>query len=261
MGSSSEKENAAQTQLRKVGFDRYREVLEHNWKNFFFVHLLTLAGLIPLVIGIAFSVMSSSVLLLIIACVIGGIFAGPAISGMTDCIFRALRDCRDDWWVSYKRQFRQNFKCSVIPGIIFSLFVGFAVFMGIMMYFWSETVPSAGTAALFVLSLVIAAMLFSVYFPQLVLFNQNAFIRLKNCLLFCIKYFWRVLGSAVLQTVWWIAAALFMPWTAFLVPLIGVWYIMFLGFFILYRPLNNAFNIEKSIEEQFPGQIEHKNEI
>lgn len=242
---------------RKEGFDRYREVLGRNWKSFFMVHFLTLAGLIPLGAGIALSVMFSSVPVLAAACVIGGIFAGPALSGMTDCIFRALRDCRDDWWASYKRQFRQNFAGSILPGIVFSLFIGFAVFMGMMMYVWSESAPSAGTTALFIFSFVLASMLFSVFFPQLVLFKQSLFLRLKNCLLFFIKYFWRTIGAAVLQTVWWLIGVLFMPWTAFLVPILGVWYIMFLSFFILYKPLNEAFSIEKSIEESFPGQIEH----
>lgn len=33
----------------------------------------------------------------------------------------------------------------------------------------------------------------------LVLFRQNVSIRLRNCLLFCVKHFWRVLGVGALQ--------------------------------------------------------------
>ncbi len=242
--------------VRLEGFPRYREVLERDWKHLFLVGLITLAGLVPAGLGIAYAVMSSSVLVLIAACAAGGLIAGPAVSGMVDCVFRGLRDCLDDWWISYKRQFKQNWKSSLLPGIVFTMFIGFAVFMGMMMFAWSQTMPTLGTIAVYLFSIVLAIMFFSVYWPQLVLFKQSTRIRLKNCLLFFIMYFWRTLGVSALQTFWWIAAALFMPWTAFLVPFLSVWFIMYVSFFLLYPKLNEAFEIEKQIAEQFPGQMD-----
>lgn len=237
------------------GFSRYRQVLERYWKHFFIVGLLTLAGLAPLAVGILLAVLSSSVLVLLPACVVGGLFAGPALSGMVDAIFRGLRDCRDDWWASYKKQFRQNLRSSLLPGIVFSLFVGFAVFMGMLLYI-SPVGPGWGTLAVYLFSFVLASMLFATYWPQLVLFEQSNKNRLKNCLLFTLKYFLPTLGVGLLQTVWYAAAVLFMPWTAFLVPILGVWYLLFLVFFILYPRLDEAFLIEQKIEETFPGQID-----
>ena len=245
----------AEKEEQLKGFPRYRFVLEHNWKHFLIVNFITLIGLVPLALGVAYAVMSSSVLVLIPACIVGGIFAGPAIAGMVDCIFRALRTGRDYWWLSYKKQFKQNWKASIFPGIVYSLFIGLYVFMGFMMY-QAELPPSTGTIALYLFCGIVGIMFFSVYFPQLVLFDQKTFIRLKNCILFFIKYFPRTLGVSVLQAVWWIIGVLFMPWTAFLVPFLGVWFIMFLSFFLLYPKLDQAFSIESRIEEQFPGQIE-----
>lgn len=43
--------------------------------------------------------------------------------------------------------------------------------------------------------------------------------------------------------------------TGFLVPFLGVWYILFVAVFLLYDPLNDAFRIEEQICAQFPEQI------
>ena len=73
--------------------------------------------------------------------------------------------------------------------------------------------------------------------------------------LFCIRYFFRVLGAAVLQAAFWAVMVLLLPWTGFLVPFLGVWYILFVAVFLIYDPLNDAFRIEEQICAQFPEQI------
>lgn len=64
------------------------------------------------------------------------------------------------------------------------------------------------------------------------------------------------LKASAIQIIWWLAAFLFLPWTAFLLPLLGVWYILFLAIFTVYRSLDEAFHIEEQIEAHFPGQID-----
>jgi len=58
-----------------------------------------------------------------------------------------------------------------------------------------------------------------------------------------------------LQLLWWIVMVLFLPWSAFLVPFLGVWYILYLSNFLLYDQLDQAFRIEEQIGEAFPEQI------
>ena len=98
-------------------------------------------------------------------------------------------------------------------------------------------------------------MVFSVWWPQVVLFDQNPSVQLKNCVLFCIRFFPRVLGTAVLQAAFWALMVLFLPWTGFLVPFLGVWYILLVAVFLIYDQLNDAFRIEEQICAQFPDQI------
>lgn len=75
--------------------------------------------------------------------------------------------------------------------------------------------------------------------------SGNASVRLQNCLLFCIKYFWRVLGVGLLQLGYWTLFVLFAPWTLLLLPVLGVWYILFLSQFLIYTQMNEAFSIEE----------------
>jgi hypothetical protein len=46
-----------------------------------------------------------------------------------------------------------------------------------------------------------------------------------------------------------------MPWTAFVVPFLGVWYILYVSLFLLYDKLDYAFKIEEQIAERFPEQV------
>ena len=239
---------------RPVGFKRYAQLLEREWKRFFLVDLLTLGCLIPFGAAVVLAVLTSSLVVLIPGCILGGIIAGPGLACMYDCILRALRDNQDDWWHNYKKAFKQNLAASVLPGVLLCLFLGFVVFAGAMMW-WSQLPITAGTVAVMAVSVLIVTMVFSIWWPQIVLFSQRPRIQLKNCVLFIIQYFWRTLGVAALQLGWWILMGLFMPWTAFLVPFLGVWYILFVSQFFLYDRLNSAFRIEEQIAESFPEQI------
>ena len=239
---------------RPVGFKRYAQVLERDWKRFFLVDLLTLASLIPLAAAIVLSVLTSSLVILIPGCVFGGIIAGPGLACMYDCILRSLRDNQDDWWVNYKKAFRQNLGASLLPGMILGLFLGFTIFAGAMMW-WSQLPITAGTVAVMVFSALIVTMVFNVWWPQIALFSQTHKIQLKNCLLFILHHFWRTMGVAALQLLWWVITGLFMPWTAFVVPFLGVWYILYVSQFLIYNQLDRAFNIEQQIAQHFPEQI------
>ena len=135
-------------------------------------------------------------------------------------------------------RFGQNWRDSLIPGILLGLTVGVYTFMA-MLFWWAERSPSLGTVALYLFSLLAALIVNTLYWPQLVLFRQRASIRLRNCLLFCVKYLWRVLGVGILQLGYLVVFVLFAPWTL-LLPILGVWYILFLSQLLLYERMDEA---------------------
>lgn len=127
------------------------------------------------------------------------------------------------------------------------LMIGLYAFMA-MLFWWAETPPSVGTLALYFFGFLLFLVVMTLYWPQFVLFDQSVGIRLRNCILFCAKYFWRVMGVGVLQLVYWTLYVLFAPWTLLLLPFIGLWYIVFLSQFLLYEPFNTAFHVEEQYE-------------
>lgn len=227
----------------RTGFYRYRQLLSECFGRWWKISLLTLLGFLPLAGGIFYGVASTSLLALLPLSVLGGMIAGPFLAGMYDSILRCLRDDYRPWWDSYRRAWRQNWKSSLLPGAVMGLLLGVYAFMG--MLFWvAERLPSLGTVSLALFSLLAAILVGTLYWPQLVLFQQKASIRLRNCLLFTLKYFWRVLGVGVLQLGYWAVFVLFAPWTLLLLPFLGVWYILFLSQFLIYQQLDEAFEIE-----------------
>ncbi len=228
---------------RQTGFYRYRQLLSNRFGRWWKTNLLTLAGFFPLAAGIFYAVASSSILVLLPCSILGGMIAGPFLAGMYDAILRGLRDDSRPWWDSYCLSWRQNWKSSLVPGALLGLILGVYTFMA-MLFWWAERIPSLGTIGLYLFALLVVLIVSSLYWPQLVLFQQKASVRLQNCLLFSIKYFWRVLGVGALQLGYWTVFVLFAPWTLLLLPVLGPWYILFLSQFLIYEQMDKSFHIE-----------------
>ena len=228
-------------------------LLPQDWKSFVLANFLTALGALPFGLGLAAAMLTRSFLILMLACVLGGAIFGPALSGMVDCILRSLRHCQDDWWCSYRKAWKQNWRESLVPGIVLCLFVGFLVFMGLQVFWTSGTLP-LGTALCCLASALLAAILFSVFWPQLVLFRQSHLSRLRNCLLFFFPNFLRCLAAGLLQVAWWVLMLVLYPGSLLLLLFLGFWLILYWTYQILYPALNHVFQIEEKIAETFPEQ-------
>jgi len=241
------------TGRRLTGRERYRELLGRDLFRFLLTNLLTLLGFLPLVAGVSLAILSSSILILLPACAIGGMAAGPAIACMHDTILRSLRDAPGSLAKNYRRALKQNWRQALVPGIIFSLMLGFYAFM-IMMLWWAKTPPGWGSVALLFFGMLLFFMFFTVYWQLLVLFDQPQKQRIINCLLFIVRSFRKVFRASMLQMLYWAVLILFLPLSVVLLPFTGVWFILFSTDFKLYDTMNEAFEIEKQIAEAFPEQ-------
>ena len=183
---------------RQRGFDRYKQLLSIRFGPWWKVNLLALLGCAPLAAGIFYAIGVSSLLVLYPCAAIGGMIAGPFLAGMYDAVLRGLRDDPRPWRQCWKLSWKQNWKGSLIPGALLGLFAGVCAFMS-MLFWWAERSPSLGTVAIYLFAILVVLIVNTLYWPQLVLFRQKISIRLRNCLLFCAKYLWRVLGVGLLQ--------------------------------------------------------------
>ncbi len=58
----------------------------------------------------------------------------------------------------------------------------------------------------------------------------------------------------MLQVLYWTIIVLFLPWSSVILPLTGVWFIVYLVNFLLYNTLDSVFQIEEQIAQVFPEQ-------
>lgn len=238
--------------VRQVGFNRYKQLLSRYAASWIKLNLLTVLGALPLAAGIGYAVLSSSILVLIPLSVLGGMIWGPFLAGLYDGILRGLRDAPGTWWMSWRKSWRQNGRECLLPGAILGLLIGMYAFMAAL-FWWSAAPQTPGTIALYLFSGALFLLLNTLYWPQLVLFRQTALNRMRNIILFTAKYFWRVAGIALLQVVYILIYVLLAPWTLLLVPFLGLWYIIFLSQFLIYEQMNKELGIEEKFQASHSG--------
>ena len=234
---------------RATGFARYQQLLSERFGRWWTVNLLTLMGCLPLAAGIFYAIGTSSILILYPCSLLGGMIAGPFIAGMYDAVLRGLRDDHLPWRDAYVRSWKQNWKGSIVLGAVMGLLLGQYVFMG-MLFWWSETAPSCWTILLYLLGMLLLLVVNTLVWPQLVLFEQKWAIQLYNACLFLLLNFWRVLGVGLLQLGYLAVFVLFAPWPLLLLPVIGVWYIVFVSQFLIYERMDEALRIEEQYHKE-----------
>lgn len=231
---------------RLKGFDRYRQVLSNCAADYFKSSVATALGALPLALGITFSVLSSSILVLVPASLAGGLILGPFLAALYDSILRGLRDRPGRWFASYRKGLAQNLTDALLPGALTGLFAGMFIFMAYIM-FWTDRPVPGSSLLLCLISLYLFLLVSLLVWPQLVLFRQRAADTARNAILFTARYLWRVLGAAALVLFFVLVTVLFAPWSVILVPFLG-WFPLFAALFLIYDQLNESFGLEEAIE-------------
>ena len=187
-----------------------------------------------------------------------GILAGPARAGMYDTVLRALRDEAGYWWTTSRRAFRQNFKASILPGILYCVVVTVQIFLVYfcfnMLYHGTNVGVPMWVAT--VLNLVLFHMLFSYMWPQIVLLDQPLRLTLKNSLNCMIAFLPHALAAALVTILFWGLVILCMPLGLLLMLVFGFWFQCEICCQIVYGDLNRVFHIEESIQKLHDAQLE-----
>ena len=114
---------------RKTGVGRFFELVGRDMSSMFLANLLTCIGFLPVICLVYIGFLMNNLTVMIVSAIAGGILAGPALAGMYDTVLRALRDEAGYWWTTYRRAFRQNFKASILPGILYCVVVTVQIFL------------------------------------------------------------------------------------------------------------------------------------
>ena len=231
---------------RQTGFARYRQLMSFYAFNWLRINMITTAGALPLAAGILYAILTSSLVLLLPLAFLGGMAWGPFLAGQVDGIMRGLRDAPNNWWKNYQKSWRQNWKASLVPGGMLGLLIGLFAFSVYVLYS-AEIPPAFSTLALLAAGFSAVLWFNTLYWPQLVLFDQTAALRIRNLTLFTVKHSVKVFFAVVIQLAWILAMILFAPWTLIVIPFLGFWFPIFLALYRIYPDLNE----DLKIEEQF----------
>ena len=254
----SNETNETPIQGRKVGIARFFELLGRDLWPLYKSGILCVLGFLPGTALAVFGMMAGSALLTVVGGVVGGLVGGPFLSGMIDTVLRALRDEAGYWWTTYRKAFRQNFKASILPGMLYCVVVTVQVFL---VYFcfnmlYHGTNVGVGMWVATVLNLVIFHMLFSYMWPQVVLLDQPFGQTLKNSVNCMIAFLPHALAASLVTVLFWGLVILCMPLGLLLMLVFGFWFQVEITSQIVYGDLDRVFHIEEKIRKLHDAEYE-----
>ena len=230
---------------RKKGAARLLEILSRDLDGIFLSGALAMLACAPAAILAGVALWLGSLPLCLLAAVAAGWLVGPALTSLYDTILRALRDEPGFWWHTYKRVWKQSFKSSLVPGIVFTLLwtlVAYAVFVLPQL-----TEVSAGFGLVLVVDMVLLLTLGSYFWMQNALFETSLSQKLSNCVRMLLGFLPRTALSAAFQLGYWLLMAAVIPRCAFIFLLTGLWVPNLLAAMAVYAPVEKSLHLEEQI--------------
>lgn len=225
----------------KRGIFRFFETLTRDFKDIFRAGFLALLGSLPFGAGIAYSVITHTMLAAPILGLVGGALAGPELCGLADTILRGFRDEPGFWWHTYKKAWCRNAKACLLPGGVGGLLLGTQLFLlANAAPLGLDLLTGAGLAAGVLLVLGLSLYLW----PQLALMELSFGQLLKNSAILFLGQLPRSLAALAILTVYLWGMVQFFMLTVPLLPFTNLWLPALPALFLIYPGINENFQIE-----------------
>ena len=232
---------------RKRGLSRLFEILGRDFGSFFKAGMLAFLGALPFIVGMVFSLLSHSLLVMMIAGVAGGMIAAPQIVGVADTVLRSLRDEPGFWWHTYRRTWKANARASLLPGAVLGLIFGGEIFMYAHL---SDLEAGAALIVILFAGILLAVGISTYIWPQIALLDLPFGTLIKNAMFLFLAYLPASLGAMVIQVVYWGAVVLLFPLSAPVFLFTNFWLPMGPSLLIVYKGLDNSFKIEETLRKR-----------
>lgn len=242
---------------RKTGLGRFFELVGRDMNGMFLANLLTCLGFIPVICLVYIGFLMNSLPVMVVSAVVGGVLAGPVLAGMYDTVLRALRDEPGYWWTTYRRAFRQNFKASILPGILYCVVVTLQIFIVYFCFSMLAQGVNVGTGmwVAAVLNLVVFHMLFAYMWPQVVLLDQPFHQTLANSIRCMLAFLPHALAASIVQILFWGLVILCMPLGLLLMIVFGFWFTCEICCQIVSGDLERVFHVEEQIRAKKDAEL------
>lgn len=235
---------------RKKGAARFAEVFRRDGFTFYLSGALALLSALPFIGGVWLAIVTQSLLILLLAGILGGMLAAPQLCGLCDTVLRSLRDEPGYWWATYCRAWKRNAKATVAPGAIFGTLLAACVFA--LCYAGGNTVVSIASIVGIFLLLGVAQFVFA----QLALLDLPLLAILKNALFLFLGYLPRAVLGAVWQLAYCCVLLLIFPYSTVLLFVTGFWLPVLLALMAIYPVLDKTFQLEEKIKAMRDAELQ-----
>ncbi len=229
---------------RKTGIARLWETLSRDFWDLFRAGFLALAGCVPLLLGLAYSLSTHALIYAPVFGLLGGAAAGPELCALADTVLRGLRDEPGFWWRIYRRAWVRNAKAALLPGAISGGLLSTQFFL--LFHAGALELSTAMGAALIAGILLVLAV--SLYlWPQLALMELSFPQLVKNSALLFLGQLPRSIAAlAIVAAYLWLLAR-FHLFVIPLLPLASLWLPALPALFLIYPGINENFHIEEKL--------------
>lgn len=247
---------------RKKGIPRFFEVLVRDMSNLVKLNLLYQICILPaqLIFGLALLTGPQNPLFLlwIVLGIAVSFPVGPASTAVSFCITRMLRDDPGFIWHDFKRIFKENFKSTMVFGMIYAA-VLFAQVFALYTFLWAD--PGALNLGmiqlgLFMLSVLMFSMLSPYYFIQSAYLDLNTTGVLKNSVFLAFGFMPRSFMGALFSVGIWFLFIMNIFAASLPILILGYTIPRLLTLMWVWPPVNKTFGIEETLEKRMSEQID-----
>lgn len=250
---------------RKKGIRRFFELIGRESGNLVKLSLIYQGFLLlPQILFLLFIYLGSAgpglMSLLLLALFLGAaVVIGPATTARVYCLAKMLMDIPAFLWCDFWKAFKENFRSTAIPGIVYTSILAAQAYMVFAVIQSIESVNYMFLVSILV-SIVLVSMLTPYYFLQAAYLEQSQGVRLKNTVFLSFGHLRRSLIVAVVDIVFW-GSCFFLQELAFLpAVLIGYSLSALIRLMCIWPPVDSIFSIEKTLKIRSQAQFGQKPE-
>lgn len=244
---------------RKKGIRRFLEIVGQDAGNLVKLSLIYQGFLLPSqVLFLLFIYMGSAqpglTPLLFLPLFLGAaVVVGPAATARFYCLTKMLMDMPGFLWHDFWKAFKENFRSTAIPGIVYSSILAVQAYMVFAILLSTEPVNYMFMASILV-SIILFSMLTPYYFLQAAYLEQSQGVRLKNTVFLSFGHLKRSIILAVVDIVFW-GSCFFLQELVFIpVVLIGYSLSALIRLMCIWPPVDSIFLIEKTLKSRSQAQ-------
>ena len=241
---------------RKVGIARFFELLGRDLWSFYRASFLCCTAFLPGFAAVLFGLMAHAPLLCALGGALGGALAGPFLVGLADTVLRALRDEPGYWWHTYKRAWRQNWRQSLVPGVLLGLFLG--GWSAVLFHMVNDANPGTLMWVAAVVGMFVCVGFFVWLFAQIPLVDLPLPELIKNAALMFFGFLPRTLAAAAITAVYWVVMLLTLPASIIVIVVFGFWLPVIPALMVVYPGLDKVFRLEETLKARRDAEIDER---